>query len=587
MKLTTGYKKPAENTNILLASGADIPQSTFATAGHTHQYLALSGGTMTGALTTTALTVTGAATFSQAINGNILGNAATASRLQNARTISLTGSVTGSVAFDGSGNVSLATTTNHTHLYAGSSIAGGAANSALYANKVYGIYTGNGGQQGPSYYGKNYAGFLMSNATVNSNSNYKNWLYMDCYNGNDVGGATALGLDRTEPRAFIMQSTATRSSWNNTAEILTGYNLSQYIGYYAGYCGVQDNAFHINTSGAFNVMFAWHVEIHKPSYPVIIYSKHTVDCRCASLIFKLLYNGDGIPGTKNIDIGFALYDSTYHTLSNQVMFSFYNNQVHCKIGNTISGIWNLDGDETFKIEIINGVAYFYRQGGLELLYTAVVNSSIYRNIVGYFTAPVPIDIDEISYTHTTINQYTSLLGGVAISNPTNGQVLKFNGTHWVNGTDNTGSGGGSTVSLPEGDITLSTTAQTYITADSVARKIKLPTTCPWTVGSTTLSGLTDTTISSPSNGQYLKYNGSKWINSAGPSTPSEATSWADSTGSLGLVSPTFTDSARPETYVPHTDYIAFPVMQTAEGHLWVALPKNVTDLFDLAGWEMA
>jgi len=44
----------------------------------------------------------------------------------------------------------------------------------------------------------------MSNATIASNSHYKNWLYMDCYSGNDAGGATALGLDRTEPRAFIM-----------------------------------------------------------------------------------------------------------------------------------------------------------------------------------------------------------------------------------------------------------------------------------------------------------------------------------------------------------------------------------------------
>lgn len=77
----------------------------------------LSGGTMTGALTVPSLSVTGAATFSQAINGSILGNAATASRLQNARTISLTGSVTGSGSFDGSGNLSIATTTNHTHQY--------------------------------------------------------------------------------------------------------------------------------------------------------------------------------------------------------------------------------------------------------------------------------------------------------------------------------------------------------------------------------------------------------------------------------------------------------------------------------------
>lgn len=48
---------------------------------------------------------------------SITGNAATASKWATARTLTLTGSVTGSVSIDGSGNVSLATTTNHTHAY--------------------------------------------------------------------------------------------------------------------------------------------------------------------------------------------------------------------------------------------------------------------------------------------------------------------------------------------------------------------------------------------------------------------------------------------------------------------------------------
>ena len=46
---------------------------------------------------------------------NFYGNADTATKLATARTISLTGSVTGSGSFDGSGNLSITTTTNHTH----------------------------------------------------------------------------------------------------------------------------------------------------------------------------------------------------------------------------------------------------------------------------------------------------------------------------------------------------------------------------------------------------------------------------------------------------------------------------------------
>lgn len=49
--------------------------------------------------------------------GNLSGNASTATKLATARTIALTGSITGSGTFDGSGNLSIATTTNHTHSY--------------------------------------------------------------------------------------------------------------------------------------------------------------------------------------------------------------------------------------------------------------------------------------------------------------------------------------------------------------------------------------------------------------------------------------------------------------------------------------
>ena len=48
-------------------------------------------------------------------------------KLKNARTISLAGSVTGSANFDGSGNITITTATNHSHNYAGSSSAGGGA----------------------------------------------------------------------------------------------------------------------------------------------------------------------------------------------------------------------------------------------------------------------------------------------------------------------------------------------------------------------------------------------------------------------------------------------------------------------------
>lgn len=48
-------------------------------------------------------------------------------QLTNERKITLSGSVTGTGYFDGSGDLTITTSTNHTHNYAGSSSAGGGA----------------------------------------------------------------------------------------------------------------------------------------------------------------------------------------------------------------------------------------------------------------------------------------------------------------------------------------------------------------------------------------------------------------------------------------------------------------------------
>ena len=106
----------------------------------------------------------------------------------------------------------------------------GNAATATIASKLEGTYSGSGGQQPPNYFGRNKVGALMSNATVNGDSHYKNWLYMDNYNGADAGGATAIGIDRSEARAFIMQSDSNRTTWNNTAELATTTYITNQIG---------------------------------------------------------------------------------------------------------------------------------------------------------------------------------------------------------------------------------------------------------------------------------------------------------------------------------------------------------------------
>lgn len=65
------------------------------------------------------------------------GNAATATKLATARTIALTGSVTGSGSFDGSGNLSITTSTNHTHSYL--PLSGGTVTGATTFNSTVGV----------------------------------------------------------------------------------------------------------------------------------------------------------------------------------------------------------------------------------------------------------------------------------------------------------------------------------------------------------------------------------------------------------------------------------------------------------------
>ena len=57
-------------------------------------------------------------------------NAVSASKLATARNIAISGAVTGNANFDGSGNINISTSVNHSHNYAGSSSVGGVANSA-------------------------------------------------------------------------------------------------------------------------------------------------------------------------------------------------------------------------------------------------------------------------------------------------------------------------------------------------------------------------------------------------------------------------------------------------------------------------
>ena len=94
---------------------------------------------------------------------------------------------------------------------------------------IIGNYTGNGGQQKPSYIGGGNVRFNMMKTTINGDSNYKDFILMDTYNGSDVPYVTAIGLAKTgAAKAFIMSGKKGGNSWDYTAELLSTSNYTTY-----------------------------------------------------------------------------------------------------------------------------------------------------------------------------------------------------------------------------------------------------------------------------------------------------------------------------------------------------------------------
>src|SRR5210317_1392024 len=114
-----------------------------------------------------------------------------------------------------------------------------------------------------------------------------------------------------------------------------------------------------------------------------------------------------------------------------------------------------------------------------------------------------------SYTDSDVNTHLNT------STASSGEVLSWNGSDydWV-----AQSGGGSSLTIQDEGSTLTTDATTLnftgagVTASGTGstKTINIPA----SGGSSTLGGLSDVTISSPTINQVLKYNGSAWVNAA-------------------------------------------------------------------------
>lgn len=126
--------------------------------------------------------------------------------------------------------------------------------------------------------------------------------------------------------------------------------------------------------------------------------------------------------------------------------------------------------------------------------------------VPYVSVNATGHVTEISDHTVTIPAVPNLtnVGGVSISSPASGEVLKYNGTNWVNAAESTG----STVSVTQ--IQSTGTKIATITVDSVGTDIYAPT----GGGASALNDLSDVTITSATTGQILQYDGTDWVNAA-------------------------------------------------------------------------
>lgn len=472
-----------------------------------------SGGTMTGTLTTpslitTSLSVSGAATFSQAINGSILGNAATASRLQNSRIISLTGSVYGSSNFDGSADISIETVSN-----------------TIETNTAY---------------------LPESNVTIR---NAVSSDFLDCQitGQSTTTDLVIINLNQPQPASgsIIRITTSSIQSRNDNLRLVLKFNNSNTL-----WSGINPSESHPSSNNK------WYTLKRYPFFPNINY------------FFRIRYDGHyNYADFLGTDIKYI--SSTGGGTGGGGSYSTLSASTHAAGTNYV----------------INGSGYtetaskFLREDGQ------------WQSVQPSLTDDL-LDGSALKYAPYSSRQ-NSLCLYTGTTAPNGTTRLNLNGYLYATKLYSDGNEVQTTaVSAPSADITLSTSNKTYITVGSTARKIKLPSTCPWSIS---LSGLYDTSISSLSSGQYLKYNGTNWVNASLP----KAGSWAESgTGTLGISSPTLSidkavaaggasvTSMPQALYYPGNDqYYALPVIIDSDGQLFVAISPTLAGFVSRDKWS--
>lgn len=153
---------------------------------------------------------------------DIAGNAATASKLATVRTISLTGSITGSGTFDGSGNLSIVTSTNHSHSYL--PLSGGTMTGAITHGGENGTTTSDStgaalicgyGENTGIFHGNGDSGVESLGTSATANLIIKSWYGVGFADGGTGNGIT-VGINCRTGR--VTAKSVYGAVWNDYAE---------------------------------------------------------------------------------------------------------------------------------------------------------------------------------------------------------------------------------------------------------------------------------------------------------------------------------------------------------------------------------
>ena len=428
------------------------------------------------------------------LTGNVTGNASTASTLQTARTISLSGDLSGSVSFNGSSNVDITATIQPNSVALGTDTTG---------NYVAEISAFPGSGLNVSSPGESATIFIGSNAT---DSNSASAIVKRDENGNFSAGTITADLSGNA-------TTATQLDNARIIELSGDVSGSVYF------------------DGSANVNISTAVQPNSVALGTDTTGNYVNDITAGTGVTVTHTPGEGSSPTVAIGQAVATSSSvTFAHVSAPVTGNVIGNVTGDVSGNAGTAS-TLQTARTISITgDVSGSVSFNGSSDVSISTTVQPNSvalgtDTTGNYVSDVTAGTGISVShtpgEGSSASVSLNATLDDLSNVLVASPVNGDYLTFNGTNWVSA-----SLGSSAITVSdtapgspsEGDLWFdSSSFDTFVYYDGTWLQQNTP---PSEIAE--LSDLVDVSVLNALPGDLLQYDGTDWVNVSVVTTASVA-----------------------------------------------------------------